>query len=51
MKLDARDATDQDVTRPEVEDHTASFELFYESERDGLFANLYLITRDSHEAE
>ena len=39
------------MTRPEGEDHTASFELFYQSERDGLFANLYLITRDPHEAE
>jgi RNA polymerase sigma-70 factor, ECF subfamily len=51
VKLDTRDATDLDVTRPEVEDHTASFELFYRSERDGLFANLYLMTRDPHEAE
>ncbi len=51
MKLDTRDANDHDVTRPEVEDHTASFELFYQSERDGLFANLYLMTRDPHEAE
>jgi RNA polymerase sigma-70 factor (ECF subfamily) len=51
VKLDTRDAKDLDVTRPEVEDHTASFELFYRSERDGLFANLYLITRDPHEAE
>ena len=51
MKLDTRDAEDHDVTRPEGEDHTASFELFYRSERDGLFANLFLITRDPHEAE
>lgn len=51
MKLDTRDATDLDVTRPEVEDHAASFERFYRSERDGLFANLDLITRDRHEAE
>jgi RNA polymerase sigma factor (sigma-70 family) len=51
VKLDTRDAKDHDVTRPKGEDHTASFELFYQSERDGLFANLYLITRDPHEAE
>jgi RNA polymerase sigma factor (sigma-70 family) len=51
VKLDTRDAKGHDVTRPEVEDHTASFEVFYRSERDGLFANLYLITRDPHEAE
>lgn len=51
MKLDSRDAKDPDVTRSEVEDHTASFELFYRSERDGLFASLCLITRDPHEAE
>ena len=51
MKLDTRDARGYDVTRPEADDHTASFELFYESERDGLFANLYLMTRDPHEAE
>ena len=51
MKLDTRDAKDHDVTRPEVEDHTASFELFYRSERDGLFASLCLITRDPYEAE
>ena len=51
MKLDKRDARDHDATRPEVEDHTASFELFYQSERDGLFANLSVITRDPHEAE
>jgi RNA polymerase sigma factor (sigma-70 family) len=40
-----------DVTRLEREDHTTSFELFYQSERDGVFAALYLITRNSHEAE
>jgi RNA polymerase sigma factor (sigma-70 family) len=51
VKLDTRPAEDHDVIRPEVEDHTASFELFYESERDGLFASLYLVTRDPHEAE
>jgi RNA polymerase sigma factor (sigma-70 family) len=51
VKLDTRDAKDHDVTRPEVEDDTVSFELFYQSERDGLFANLYVITRDPHEAE
>jgi RNA polymerase sigma factor (sigma-70 family) len=51
VRLDTRDAKDHDGTRPEVEDHTASFELFYQSERDRLFANLYLITRDPHEAE
>ncbi len=51
MKLDARGSKDQDVAPPEMEDHTASFELFYRSERDGLFANLYRMTRDPHEAE
>ena len=51
MKLDTRDAKDHDVIRPEVEDDTTSFELFYQSERDGLLANLNLITRDPHEAE
>ena len=51
MKLDTRDAKDHDVTRSEVEDHIASFELFYRSERDGLFASLCLITRDPYEAE
>jgi RNA polymerase sigma-70 factor (ECF subfamily) len=51
VKLDTRDAKTHDVTRPEVEDHAASFELFYQSERDGLFGNLSLITRDPHEAE
>jgi RNA polymerase sigma factor (sigma-70 family) len=51
VKLDTREAKADDVDRPEVEDHTASFERFYQSERDGLFANLSLITRDPHEAE
>jgi len=51
VKLDTRDAQDQEVTRLDVEGHIASFELFYRSERDGLFANLYLMTRDPHEAE
>ena len=51
MKLDTRDAKDHDVTRSEMQDHTASFELFYRSERDGLFASLCLITRDQYEAE
>ncbi|MCD6023038.1 MAG: putative polymerase ECF-subfamily sigma factor [Actinomycetia bacterium] len=51
MKLETRDAKDHDVTCPDVEDHTASFGLFYRSERDGLFASLCLITRDPHEAE
>lgn len=51
MKLDARDAKDHEVVPPGVNDHTASFELFYQSERDGLFADLYLITRDRCEAE
>lgn len=51
MKLDTRDVREHDETRPEVEDHTTSFELFYQAERDGLFANLSLITRDPHEAE
>ena len=51
MKLDTRDAEKSDVTRPEVEEQTASFERFYRSERDRLFANLYLMTRDRDEAE
>ncbi len=51
MKLQTRDAEDRDVARPLAEDHTSSFELFYQSERDGLFANLCLTTRDPHEAE
>lgn len=51
MKLDTRDAKEHDVTRHDREDHTASFEVFYRSERDGLFADLSLITRDPHEAE
>jgi RNA polymerase sigma factor (sigma-70 family) len=51
VKLDTRDADDLDVTQTEAEDHTASFELFYRSERDGLFADLSLMTRDPHEAE
>jgi RNA polymerase sigma factor (sigma-70 family) len=51
VKLDTRDAKDHDVTRSGVEDQTASFELFYRSERDGLFASLCLITRDPYEAE
>jgi RNA polymerase sigma-70 factor (ECF subfamily) len=51
VKLDTRDAKGHDVTRPEAEDHTASFELFYRSQRDGLFASLCLITRDPNEAE
>jgi RNA polymerase sigma factor (sigma-70 family) len=50
VKLDTR-ATDLDVTRPEVDTHASSFELFYRSERDGLFADLSLMTRDPHEAE
>jgi RNA polymerase sigma-70 factor, ECF subfamily len=51
VKLDTRDAKDHDVTRSEGEDHTTTFEHFYRSERDGLFASLCLITRDPHEAE
>jgi RNA polymerase sigma factor (sigma-70 family) len=51
VKLDTRDAKGHDVTRPEVDDHATSFELFYQAERDGLFGSLYLITRDPHEAE
>jgi hypothetical protein len=51
VKLDTRDAKDDDAAPPEMEDLTASFELFYESERDGLFASLYLMTRDPHDAE
>jgi RNA polymerase sigma factor (sigma-70 family) len=51
VKLDTRDPKDHDVPRPEVQDEIASFELFYRSERDGLFADLYLMTRDPHEAE
>lgn len=51
MKLDTRGARDHDATRLEVEDDTASFEHFYRSERDGLFASLCLITRDPYEAE
>jgi RNA polymerase sigma-70 factor (ECF subfamily) len=62
VKLDTRDAkvhdasgrtqrSLRDVTRSERDDHTTSFELFYRSERDGVFAALYLITRNSHEAE
>ncbi|MGH2679925.1 MAG: RNA polymerase sigma factor, partial [Actinomycetota bacterium] len=51
MKLDTRDPKDHDVPRPKVEDDIASFELFYRSERDGLFASLCLITRDPYEAE
>jgi RNA polymerase sigma factor (sigma-70 family) len=51
VKLDTRDAKDRDVTRRGVDDDTASFELFYQSERDGLFANLNQMTRDPHEAE
>jgi RNA polymerase sigma factor (sigma-70 family) len=50
VKLEARDAKGYDAA-PSEEDLTASFELFYESERDGLFANLYLMTRDPHDAE
>ena len=50
MKLDTRDAKDHDVTRSEVEDHIASFEVFYRSERDGLFASLP-DDRDPYEAE
>ena len=51
MKLDTQEAKDLDATRTEAEEHTASFELFYRSERDRLLANLYLMTRDPHEAE
>jgi RNA polymerase sigma factor (sigma-70 family) len=51
VKLDTRDTKDQEATRHEVLDHTASFERFYRAERDGLFANLSLMTRDPHEAE
>lgn len=51
MKLQTRDAEDRDVARPLAEDHTTSFEHFYQSERDGLFASLCLTTRDPHEAE
>jgi RNA polymerase sigma factor (sigma-70 family) len=41
----------REASRPGTEDLTASFELFYEAERDGLFAALCLITRNPHEAE
>lgn len=41
----------RDAARLSPEDLTASFELFYEAEHDGLFAALYLITRNPHEAE
>jgi len=51
VKLDTREAKDLDATRTEAEEHTASFELFYRSERDRLLANLSLMTRDPHEAE
>ena len=43
--------TPGDAVRLVAEDLTASFELFYEVEHDGLFAALYLITRNPHEAE
>ena len=51
MKLETRDVNDLDVTRTEADDHTASFERFYRSERVGLLANIYLMTRDPDEAE
>jgi len=45
----------QETTREAAElaadDLTASFERFYETEHDGLFAALFMITRDRHEAE
>jgi RNA polymerase sigma factor (sigma-70 family) len=41
----------RDAARPAADDLTASFELFDEAEHDGLFAALYLITRNPHEAE
>lgn len=51
MKLQTRDAKDRDVAPLLPEDLTTSFERFYRSERDGLFASLCLTTRDPHEAE
>ena len=51
MKLQTRDAKDRDAPRSPGEDHTSSFEHFYRSERDALFASLCLTTRDPHEAE
>jgi RNA polymerase sigma factor (sigma-70 family) len=43
--------TTLDARRLASEDLTASFEVFYEAEHDGLFGALHLITRNSHEAE
>jgi RNA polymerase sigma factor (sigma-70 family) len=51
VKLQTWDAKDRDVPRSLGEDHTSSFEHFYRSERDALFASLCLTTRDPHEAE
>lgn len=49
--IESTQRTTRDATRREGEDLTTSFELFYRSERDGLFAALCLITRNPHEAE
>lgn len=46
MKLQSRDAKDRDAPRYFG---TSSFEHFYRSERDALFASLCLTTRDPHE--
>lgn len=49
--IEGTEQTAHEAARLAAEDLAASFELFYEAERDGLFAALYLITRNPHEAE
>lgn len=49
--IEGMQQTAHEAARSGAEDLAASFELFYETERDGLFAALYLITRNPHEAE